>query len=96
MPRDAGYTPEADPGVVSVHGIYDYYKSNGIKTIVMGGSFRNVDQIKFLAGCDNLTIAPKLLEALSSDTADLPQRLSPETANRVAPQKSTRQHSAGK
>jgi transaldolase len=38
-----------------------------------------------LAGCDNLTIAPKLLEELSLDTSELPRRLSPETANRVAP-----------
>lgn len=79
-----GYAPEADPGVASVRGIYDYYKSNGIKTIVMGASFRNIDQIKSLAGCDNLTIAPKLLEELSSDTSVLPRRLSPETANRLA------------
>jgi transaldolase len=81
------YAPEADPGVVSVRGIYDYYKSNSIETIVMGASFRNVDQIKSLAGCDNLTIAPKLLEELSSDTSELPRRLSPETANRIAPLK---------
>jgi transaldolase len=79
------YAPEVDPGVVSVGGIYDYYKSNGIKTIVMGASFRSIDQIKCLAGCDNLTIAPKLLEELSLDTSELPRRLSPETANRVAP-----------
>jgi transaldolase len=80
-----GYVPEADPGVASVRKIYDYYKSNGIGTIVMGASFRNIDQIKFLAGCDNLTIAPKLLEALSSDTSDLPRKLSAETAQTIAP-----------
>jgi len=81
------YAPEADPGVASVRGIYDYYKTNGIETIVMGASFRNIDQIKSLAGCDNLTIAPKLLEELSSDTSALPRQLLPETANRVAPLK---------
>lgn len=56
-----GYLAEQDPGVRSVRAIYDYYKSNGISTVVMGASFRNTDQIKALAGCDNLTISPALL-----------------------------------
>lgn len=81
--RDS-YAPDEDPGVKSVRGIYDYYKSNGIKTVVMGASFRNTDQIKALAGCDNLTIAPKLLDALEADTSDLPRVLSPEGATGVA------------
>ncbi len=80
-----GYAPNDDPGVKSVRAIYDYYKSNAIKTIVMGASFRNTDQIKALAGCDNLTIAPKLLEELDSDPAELPRVLSPEAASGVAP-----------
>lgn len=79
------YAPDEDPGVKSVRGIYDYYKSNGIKTVVMGASFRNTDQIKALAGCDNLTIAPKLLDALAAEEADLPRVLSPESATGVAP-----------
>ncbi|MGR3635509.1 MAG: transaldolase [Shimia sp.] len=79
------YAPNDDPGVKSVRGIYDYYKSNGINTVVMGASFRNVDQIKALAGCDNLTIAPALLDALDSEEAALPRVLSPETASGVAP-----------
>ena len=78
------YAPNEDPGVKSVRSIYDYYKSNGIKTIVMGASFRNVDQIKALAGCDNLTIAPKLLDELQSEGAVLPRVLSPENASGVA------------
>ncbi|WP_417207648.1 transaldolase [Antarctobacter sp.] len=82
--RDS-YAPDEDPGVKSVRGIYDYYKSNGIKTVVMGASFRNTDQIKALAGCDNLTIAPKLLDALAADTSDLPRVLSPDAATGVAP-----------
>ncbi|SNS85181.1 transaldolase [Antarctobacter heliothermus] len=82
--RDS-YAPDEDPGVKSVRGIYDYYKSNGIKTVVMGASFRNTDQVKALAGCDNLTIAPKLLDALAADTSDLPRALSPDSANGVAP-----------
>ena len=77
------YAPNEDPGVLSVRSIYDYYKSNGIKTIVMGASFRNADQIKALAGCDNLTIAPKLLDELGSEIADLPRILSPGNASGV-------------
>lgn len=73
------YAPNEDPGVLSVMRIYDYYKSNGINTIVMGASFRNTDQIKALAGCDNLTIAPKLLDELANDNSDLPRALTPET-----------------
>jgi len=69
------YAPDEDPGVLSVKRIYDHYKSNGISTVVMGASFRNTDQIKALAGCDNLTIAPKLLDELANDNADLPRAL---------------------
>ncbi|WP_418594768.1 transaldolase [Ponticoccus sp. (in: a-proteobacteria)] len=75
------YAPDEDPGVKSVRRIYDYYKSNGIGTVVMGASFRNIDQIKALAGCDNLTISPKLLDELAKDTGDLPRVLSPEKAS---------------
>jgi len=78
------YAPDEDPGVKSVRSIYDYYKSNGIKTVVMGASFRNVDQIKALAGCDNLTIAPKLLDELGNEIAELPRVLSPDNASGVA------------
>lgn len=85
--RAAGrtYAPDEDPGVLSVRGIYDYYKSNGIATVVMGASFRNTGQIAALAGCDRLTIAPSLLNELAESTADLPRRLAPEDATGVAP-----------
>lgn len=82
--RDS-YTPDEDPGVKSVRRIYDYYKSNGIKTIVMGASFRNSDQIKALAGCDNLTIAPSLLDEMGRDPSHLPRVLSPDQASGMAP-----------
>lgn len=81
--RDS-YAPDEDPGVKSVQGIYDYYKSNGINTVVMGASFRSTDQIKALAGCDRLTIAPSLLEELENDTSALPRVLSPDNASDVA------------
>lgn len=73
------YTSETDPGVLSVRSIYNYYKSNGIKTIVMGASFRNAGEIEALAGCDRLTISPQLLDELDAATGDLPRLLSPES-----------------
>lgn len=76
-----GYDAEEDPGVLSVRRIYDYYKSNGIKTVVMGASFRNAGQIKALAGCDNLTISPALLDELENEEGTLPRKLSPDQAS---------------
>lgn len=74
------YGPEEDPGVLSVRKIYDYYKSNGIETVVMGASFRTADQIAALAGCDRLTIAPALLTELAEDTRPLERVLSSDSA----------------
>jgi transaldolase len=51
------FTPQEDPGVKSVHAIFNYYKKYGYKTIVMGASFRNIGEITELAGVDYLTIA---------------------------------------
>lgn len=78
------YGPDEDPGVQSVRRIYDYYKSNGVKTVVMGASFRNVGQITALAGCDRLTISPQLLNELAADETPLEKALSPEMATGVA------------
>lgn len=69
------YSPEDDPGVQSVTKIYNYYKKFGYKTEVMGASFRNIGEIQELAGCDLLTISPKLLDQLRSTEADLPRKL---------------------
>ena len=71
------YTGSEDPGVQSVTRIYNYYKANGYKTVVMGASFRNLSQIEQLAGCDRLTISPDLLEKLAADTGKLERKLSP-------------------
>jgi len=78
------YPAEEDPGVVSVRQIYNYYKKFSIPTIVMGASFRSVDQILALTGCDYLTISPKLLEELKNQTNGLPltRNLSPEAAQK--------------
>jgi transaldolase len=82
--KDTGkesYLAHEDPGVVSVTNIYNFYKVNGYKTVVMGASFRNTGEIEELAGCDRLTISPALMESLSKDTAELPRKLTPSTAN---------------
>jgi transaldolase len=71
------FTAETDPGVASVRQIYAYYKAHGIKTVIMGASFRNKGEIEALAGCDRLTIAPALLDELSKDMGELPRRLDP-------------------
>ncbi|MEY3448793.1 MAG: transaldolase, partial [Verrucomicrobiota bacterium] len=60
--NEAASSGANDPGVQSVRRIFAYYKRNGIKTEVMGASFRNCGQIKALCGCDLLTIAPNLLD----------------------------------
>ena len=70
------YAPEEDPGVLSVRGIYNYYKAQGIPTIVMGASFRSLGQLEALAGCDRLTIAPNLLEGLAESDGPLERKLS--------------------
>jgi len=74
------YKGADDPGVHSVTEIYDYYKKFGIKTVVMGASFRNVGEIIELAGCDLLTIAPKLLKELQDTEGNLERKLDPEKA----------------
>ncbi|MFI3255863.1 MAG: transaldolase [Psittacicella sp.] len=83
------YAPELDPGVVSVKGIYNYYKEHGYKTVVMGASFRNVDEIKELAGCDRLTIAPSLLQELKDSNEELVTKLSPVEASKTVSAKMT-------
>ncbi len=79
------YTAETDPGVQSVRAIYAYYKTHGIRTLVMGASFRNAGEIEALAGCDRLTIAPPLLEQLAADQGDLPRRLDPQHPGEAPP-----------
>ena len=69
-----------DPGVLSVTDIYNYYKKYGYETIVMGASFRNVDEILELAGCDRLTISPALLGELRDGTGTVERKLDATTA----------------
>ncbi len=72
------YTGENDPGVLSVRSIYNYYKANGISTVVMGASFRNTGEIMALAGCDRLTISPALMDEMDADSGSLERKLSPD------------------
>ena len=68
---EADNTGVNDPGVRSVHQIFNHYKHFGIRTEVMGASFRNTGQITALAGCDLLTISPDLLSELAGTTVPL-------------------------
>ena len=87
--RGAEIPADADPGVSSVTRIYHYYKKYGYRTQVMGASFRKVDQIVHLAGCDLLTISPDLLEVLQQADGEITPRLTPEAARCSAEEKIT-------
>lgn len=82
---EAAQSGENDPGVRSVRRIYAYYKAYDIPTEIMGASFRNIGQIRALAGCDLLTISPEFLNELSRSTDPLERRLEPESAKRNPP-----------
>jgi transaldolase len=73
--RGSEIPPDEDPGVASVTRIYNYFKKFDYKTEVMGASFRRVEQIIRLAGCDLLTISPDLLEELQNAPGELSPRL---------------------
>lgn len=90
--KDTGreeYPAPEDPGVMSVTEIYNYYKKFGYNTEVMGASFRNLGEITELAGCDLLTISPKLLAQLDSTEGDLPRKLDPAKAESLDIEKMT-------
>ncbi|KAG4303935.1 hypothetical protein PORY_002679 [Pneumocystis oryctolagi] len=72
------YSPQEDPGVVFVTKIFNYYKQNNSNTAIMGASFRNIDEIKELAGCDYLTISPLLLEELKKSNDPITKKLDAE------------------
>jgi len=99
----ASYEPAEDPGVLSVHRVYEYFKRFDYKTEVMGASFRNLGEITELAGCDLLTIAPNYLEELTKTEGVLPRKLDPAkakamTIERIAMDEATfrRMHAADK
>jgi len=85
--KDTGrteYPSDEDPGVVSVTSIYNYYKSKGYNTVVMGASFRNTGEILALAGCDRLTISPQLMDELANSNDCVEQKLSVQSNNETA------------
>src|SRR5947207_16426 len=77
------YSGPEDPGVQSVQEIYTYSKKFGYATEVMGASFRNIGQIRELAGCDCLTISPELMKELSESYEPVERKLDPEKAKRA-------------
>jgi transaldolase len=87
--RGAEIAADQDPGVLSVTRIYHYYKKFGYQTQVMGASFRKVEQITGLAGCDLLTISPDLLDALQKADGEITPRLTPAAALASAEEKIT-------
>ncbi len=92
--KDTGkdYQGADDPGVQSVTKIYNYFKKFGYKTVVMGASFRNIGEIRELAGCDLLTIAPKLLEELQ----DHARRSAPQARSEERPEPEDREDPDGR
>lgn len=85
------YLAAEDPGVVSVTKIFNYYKKFDYKTIVMGASFRNKDEILELAGCDRLTISPGLLAELQQSNEPVEQKLIAQSSNNAKPDALTEQ-----
>jgi transaldolase len=79
------YPAHEDPGVISVTRIFNYFKQNDYRTIVMGASFRNIGEIEQLAGCDRLTISPQLLQELEADSGPLARKLDPTNTGTVIP-----------
>ena len=69
------FAAENDPGVLSVQRIYQHYKTQGYNTVIMAASFRNIEQIYALAGCDKLTISPTLLNQIAQDDAQITANL---------------------
>ena len=87
--RGAEIPADQDPGVESVTRIFHYYKKFGYQTQVMGASFRKVEQITGLAGCDLLTISPDLLDSLQKTDGELTPRLTVDAARASAEEKIT-------
>ncbi|MBP2846042.1 transaldolase [Dickeya oryzae] len=83
------FAAHEDPGVISVTDIYEYYKSHGYETVVMGASFRNAGEILELAGCDRLTIAPALLKELAESQGEVVRKLSYQGEVKARPAKLT-------
>ncbi|QCI26631.1 transaldolase [Buchnera aphidicola (Thelaxes californica)] len=75
------YSIDIDPGVLSVKKIFDYYKKNQYKTIIMAASFRTIEQVLALSGCDYLTISPELLQSLKEKKTMISLQLDKNSVN---------------
>ena len=71
--------------MISVTRIFNYFKTYGYKTEVMGASFRRIEQIQALAGCDRLTISPALLDELAASEGTLSRQLAPGCVTETRP-----------
>ncbi|MEI6242969.1 MAG: transaldolase, partial [Chlamydiota bacterium] len=80
--KQESYLPQEDPGVLFVTEIYNYYKKFDYPTHIMGASFRNKEEILELAGCDLLTISPKLLSELQNTSSPIVRKLHKENAKK--------------
>ena len=83
------FSADQEPGVLAVQRIYQYFRTHGYATIVMGASFRNIGEIVALAGCDRLTISPVLLDELSQSSGSLSRCLQDSGENALPPSKLT-------
>jgi transaldolase len=90
----SSFHPSADPGVLMIKRAYSYFKKYGYKTICMPASWRpsrgadvdgsDVDEIIALAGVDEMTIPPNLLESLMAlDGDNFTRECDPETSAAV-------------
>ena len=78
------YAIQQDPGVCSVKEIYAFYKQHDISTEIMGASFRSLEQVLALAGCDLLTVAPALLAELSASQQQVERQLNADQPVQIA------------
>ena len=90
--KNKDYSPTEDPGVLSVRRIYSYYKAYGFRTICMAASFRNIGEIRELAGCDAITIGPTLLKELEESTDPLEFGLWPQMGQNIDPRYNIEAH----
>ncbi|AHG20561.1 transaldolase [Chania multitudinisentens RB-25] len=79
------YDSEQDEGVKSVRTIFNYFKQHGYPTVVMGASFRKVEQVLALAGCDKLTVSPQLLQTLDKGHYNIVRHLHIPTQTHARP-----------
>lgn len=70
------YSGVNDPGVATLNSIYQNFKYFGYSTRISGTAFNNTDQIRALAGCDQMAITPALLDQLGKQTGQLERQLS--------------------